>query len=104
MRRWIFSLGGLVLWAAHFLGVYAIASLADTVSAADASAWRMAALAFSGLCLLAVVLHLLLAIRRLTPNPPGGPAGRFMNEVAAMGSALAFIAILWQSLPTLIGY
>lgn len=104
MGRWIFTLGGLLIWAIHFLGVYAIASLADTVSRADATAWRMGALAFSGLCLLAVVFHLLAAIRRLGFSGERGVAGRFMSEIAALGSCLAVLAIAWQALPTLIGY
>ncbi|MDP2258878.1 MAG: hypothetical protein Q8J89_04100 [Caulobacter sp.] len=104
MRRWIFTLGGLLLWAVHFVGVYAIASLADTVSTADAVGWRMAALAFSGLCLLAVLLHALLAVRRLASPSASGAADHFMGQVAAMGSVLALLAILWQTLPTLIGY
>jgi hypothetical protein len=104
MRRWIFTLGGLLIWAIHFLGVYAIASLADTVSRADATAWRMGARVFSGLCLLAVVLHLLAAVGRLGFAGDRGEAGRFMTEIAALGSGLALLAIAWQALPTVIGY
>ncbi len=104
MGRWVFTLGGLLIWAAHFLGVYAIASLADMTGRADAVAWRMAALGFSGLCGLAVAVHLLAAISRLGFSGARGPAGRFMTEIAALGSGLALLAIVWQALPTVIGY
>src|SRR5690606_37788564 len=41
MARWAWMLGGLIVWTVHFMGVYAIASLADVVSRADDPAWRM---------------------------------------------------------------
>jgi hypothetical protein len=104
MRRWAFTLGGLIVWAIHFLGVYAIASLADTVSRADEPGWRMATLAFSGLCVLAAIGCLLAAIWRLRLGGEGEASGRFMSEIAALGAGLAVLAIVWQALPTLTGY
>ena len=47
MRRWVWMLGGLIVWTIHFMGVYALASLADVVSRADDFAWRMAGLTTS---------------------------------------------------------
>ena len=55
MRRWAWMLGGLIVWTVHFMGVYAIASLADVVSRADDPLWRMIGLAFSGACLFAAL-------------------------------------------------
>ena len=34
MMRWAWMLGGLIVWAIHFLGVYIIASLGDVVGRA----------------------------------------------------------------------
>ena len=48
-------LGGLIVWTVHFMGVYAIASLADVVSRADDPNWRMVGLAFSGACALIAI-------------------------------------------------
>ena len=104
MARWAFTLGGLIVWAIHFLGLYAIASVADTISQADGTGWRMAGLAFSGACALAAIAFLVAAVRRLMPGGESTPAGRFMSELAALGAGLALLAILWQALPTLTGY
>ncbi|HYE46738.1 MAG TPA: hypothetical protein VEA44_13315 [Caulobacter sp.] len=103
MRRWLFTLAGLIVWFAHFMGVYAIASLADTVSRADDAGWRMVSLAFSGLCLAAVAGLLVLAARRaLFADQEPGPA--FMAQLSILGSGIALVAIVWQALPNLIGY
>lgn len=94
--------GGLLVWAVHFLGVYTLSSLADVVARADDPAWRGAGLAFSGVCVLALAVLLALAARRLRRT--GGEGGRFPDQLAALGAGLALVAIIWQSLPTVIGY
>ncbi len=98
MKTWAWMTGGLWVWAVHFTGVYAIASLADVVAEADSPGWRMAALAFSGLCALAAAVILQAALRRV------GRRGSFADRIAALGSGLAVIAIVWQALPTVIGH
>ena len=50
MQRWLYMLGGLLVWAVHFAGVYAIASIGELVSAADAPTWRLIGLTFSIIC------------------------------------------------------
>lgn len=100
MRRWAFTLLGLIIWAVHFLGVYAIASLGDVASHADAPAWRLGVLAFSLLCGLAALGAGLFAVRRLRRTDRAEP-GRFMTELAAVGAGIAFVAIVWQALPAL---
>jgi hypothetical protein len=102
MRRWAWMLGGLIVWAIHFAGVYALASLAAVVSAADDRAWRMTGLAFSGVCILAALALAVLAARRLDTS--ADPVIRFWNLLACLGAGLAAVAILWQALPALIGY
>jgi hypothetical protein len=95
-------LGGLVIWAIHFLGLYAIASVADVVSQADDPKWRLGGLIFSGLCLAAAGTVLWAALRRR--GQPATPVGGFGAEVGLLGVALGLIGIVWQSLPLLIGH
>ncbi|MDQ8028286.1 MAG: hypothetical protein REJ23_06140 [Brevundimonas sp.] len=101
MKTWVWMLGGLIVWAVHFAGIYAIASVADVVARADALSWRMAALAFSGVCALVCAGLLALAARRIRTGPP---PGTFADQMATLGAVLALISIFWQALPTLTGY
>lgn len=94
--------GGLLVWAIHFLGVYALASLADVVARADDPAWRAAALVFSAVCVLASAVLLAIAVKRLRRADGEDPG--FRDQLAALGAGLALIAIVWQALPTVIGY
>ncbi|RZJ45809.1 MAG: hypothetical protein EON86_00700 [Brevundimonas sp.] len=98
MKTWAWMLGGLIVWSVHFIGVYMISSVADVVSTADDPAWRMAGLAFGGACVLITGLLLAVALRRLRESL------RFADQLAAFGAGTASIAIIWQSLPTLIGF
>lgn len=102
MGRWLWMLGGLLIWTVHFMGVYAIASLADVVSRADDLTWRMIALAFSGVCALAALAITVAAARRLR-RPIDAVAG-FGDQLALLGGGVATVAIVWQALPTVIGY
>lgn len=101
MRTWAWMLGGLLIWAGHFLGVYTLSSVADVVSRADDPAWRAIALGFSVACVAALGVLLVLAARRLR-RPAAG--SRLTDQLAALGAGLALIAVVWQALPTLIGY
>ena len=102
MRRWAWMLGGLIVWTVHFMGVYGIASLADLVSEADDPLWRMIGLAFSAACLIAALTVMVVALRRT--RRPADPSVRFGDQLALLGGGLATVAIVWQALPTLIGY
>ena len=102
MKAWAWMTAGLLVWAAHFLGVYGLASLADVVASADDPFWRVAGLGFSGLCLLGAGALLGLAVRRL--RRPVDEVGRFPDQLAALGAGIACVAIAWQTLPTVIGY
>lgn len=102
MRAWAWMTGGLIVWSAHFLGVYILSSLADVVATADDPTWRAIALGFSAACLLASTALLLLAARRL--RRPASETRRFADQLAALGGGLACIAIVWQALPTVVGY
>ncbi len=99
MKTWAWMTGGLIVWAVHFIGVYLISSVADVVATADDAPWRMAGLAFSGVCVLITMGLLWAALRRLQVKPP-----RFGDQLAALGAGTAIIAIAWQALPTLVGF
>lgn len=95
-------LGGLIVWAAHFLGVYAIASLGDVVAVADAPAWRAAVAAFSLLCLIVCLGLLALALhwRRRADET----TTRFGCEIAMGAAGLGVVGVVWQALPAWIGH
>lgn len=95
-------LGGLLVWAVHFVGIYAIASAADTVADAADPGWRGAGLAFSAVCLLAAAGLGLLAAGRLRRE--SDEAAGFRHRLAVLGAVVATAAIAWQSLPHLVGY
>lgn len=99
MARWFWMTGGLTVWAVHFSGLYALSSLADVISRADSLVWRMAGLGFSVLCALACVVLLVLALRRRRDEPSGFP-----SDIAALTAGIGGIAVVWQALPTLVGY
>ena len=102
MGRWIWMLGGLIVWTIHFMGIYAIASLADVVSRADDLTWRMIGLAFSGVCVLAALAITVAAARRVRRS--AGPPAAFGDQLALLGGGVATVAIIWQALPTVVGY
>jgi hypothetical protein len=96
-------LGGMMVWAAHFGGVYAIASVFDVVSEADAPASRWISVAWTGVCLLADVC-LLLTIRRLGRRSPGDEIDGWVRSVGMLGASFSLVAVLWQGLPNVVGH
>jgi len=100
--RWVWMMGGLIVWLVHFMGVYGIASLADVVSRADDPVWRMIGLAFSGACVLAALAITGWVARSL--RRPADPSARFGDQLALLGGGVATVAIIWQALPTVIGH
>jgi hypothetical protein len=101
MWRWLFLFGPLLIWAAHFMGVYGIASLAAVVDRPDAPASLLAVGGFTLLCAAACALILAYALRR---RPPADEADRFINSIAGLSAGVSLIAILWQGLPALVGH
>lgn len=101
MRAWLWMLGGLVVWAAHFVGLYALASLADVAARADDPAFRVAGAAFSLLCLAAAVLigwkAAALARRHARED-------RWPHELALGAAGVGAISVAWQSLPLIVGH
>lgn len=97
MGRWLLLLGGPLIWAAHFLAIYFIASLAEQLSGETGLIARALILAAGGVAIIAALLVLASARRLSTQNA----LDRFWRLIAQAGAVLAIIAVLWQSLPAL---
>ncbi|HMP61750.1 MAG TPA: hypothetical protein PKA17_01380 [Phenylobacterium sp.] len=96
MAAWVFLLGGLSVWGAHFLGVYGIAS----IFALDGSAARPASTAWiaglTALCLLANGLLAAVLVR-----PAADPDDHWRRAVGLLGVGFSTLAVVWQALPAL---
>lgn len=95
MARWLLLLGGLLVWAAHFFSLYAIASIFP----GDQIARWLAIIA----TVLALAGNSAIAWRCLG----GGIAHakgfeKWVMQLALAGALLSFIAVFWQGLPALI--
>lgn len=107
MRRWLLLLGGPLIWAIHFAGVYGIASVADVITRADDPRSRAGVLAFTLACAAADALLIWLIWRRKGPlmRAEGDPGlSRFWRSAAAGGAVLSLVFVLWQGLPAIIGH
>ena len=100
MRFWLLMLGGLLIWAAHFIGLYLLSSAAD-VARDDAAAWNGAGLVFSLICLIAIGGVCLIAVRVLKTRPADDTRA-FGLLLAVAGGALGGIGVVFQSLVLLI--
>ena len=103
MQRWIEMLAGLLIWAAHFIGVYGISSIGEVASAASAPEWRAANIVFSAACAVALIAVLVLTMRRMRRNS-GNDLGGFVSGIGTMGAALGLLGVVYQTLPNIIGY
>lgn len=102
MRAWAFMLGGLLVWAVHFMGVYGIASIADVAARADVQASRWTVAGLTVLCAAADALLILAAWRR--SRHVTGELAPFQTSLAGLGAGFSLIAVLWQGLPALVGH
>lgn len=96
MALWLLSLGGLLVWALHFFGLYLIASVWLTTDTA-----RVVGGVFTVACLAADGWLL----RRTWPGHLGDDRDgfdRWLLKLAFFGAALSTVAVLWQGLPTLL--
>lgn len=92
MRLWLYMLGGLLIWAFHFAGIYLVVSLAAQTLRSDDAMWRGASLAISLVCAAATAVLLRVATRRARTAPQG-----LRDQLAACGALMALVAILWQA-------
>ena len=93
MRAWVVMLGGLGVWAVHFLGVYGLASLAD-LSPNPAWRWTAIGMVFSLVCLVSLWPLFAVARRRSSSG--------LVGSIGQAGALLAAIAVVWQSLPLVV--
>ncbi|MDG2520682.1 hypothetical protein P7B02_03930 [Caulobacter segnis] len=100
MRFWLWGLGGLLIWALHFLGLYGLASVAD-LATGRADGWRAAGLGFSLACLLATALYAVMLARRLR-RASNAPVQVFALGLGLTGGLVAAIGVVFQSLPLLL--
>ena len=91
MRAWVNLLGGMTLWAAHFLACYAIASVLPGRPLAPVLVGLATVLA------LAATLPLLRAGLRLW-RQGGDDFERWHAGLALLGGGLAIVAIVFQGL------
>lgn len=85
-------LGPFLIWAAHFLIVYTIASVADVADPSLAVGLKATGLIATALCGVVLAVQLVRSRRqsRLTP---------LARQLASAGFATGIIAVGWQSLP-----
>ena len=100
MGRWLFALGGLLVWTAHFLGVYLIASLAHL--SGGAAHWAMIWLAYSAACVVTAIALTWTAARRMRARDRSEGALHLLDQLAVTGGGVGVVAIVWQSLPGLV--
>lgn len=95
MRAWALLLGGLLVWAAHFFTLYAIASiyLTSTLS-------RVLTLVATAVFLTADAGLLWWALRDLRRQ--ADEFSRWLRLLAALIAAISLVAILWQGMPALL--
>lgn len=89
MRSWLILLGGPLVWAVHFFGLYGIGEFAPSIGAV---------LILTVVCILAN-LWLMWRFRRLRVAEAFSGWRRF---VAMGGVGLSLVAVVWQSLPALV--
>lgn len=92
MRQWLFALGGLLVWTAHFFAIYIAASLFP----GD----RLASWLTLGLTIAALIALGLLGVAawRVWQRRQGDELKRWLGGIALMGAALSAIAVLYQGL------
>ncbi len=93
MGKWTLLLGGLAIWAAHFLLLYAFASI---FPGRDLAKILSLVATVPALAANAVLLWFAVGVRR-----SGDEFGRWVATVSTLGAAVSVVAILWQALPAL---
>lgn len=104
MARWLFLLGGLLVWGAHFGAVYGVASIAAVAGEAD-GLWSRLGIGLATIaCLGADALLMVWAWRRWEPVMPPGDREviRLWRTVGGVGAGLSAAAVFWQGLPALL--
>jgi hypothetical protein len=95
MGRWLFLLGGPLIWAAHFGAIYLLTSAAYLGGRTPDVATFIAVVGLSALAIAAAGVLALRAARPREDEPS------FWRAIALAGSILAIIVIIWQTLPVI---
>ena len=95
MRAWLYLLGGMTLWFAHFMALYVLGSVFLT------SLTARVGVALVTLTALGAGLWLLFACLRGARDPGRVPA--WTARIGAVLTGGSLVAILWQALPAVIG-
>lgn len=96
---WVYFLGGLLIWTAHFLGIYVFASFAAQFG--DEPLWRLAGVGFSLLCVVGAAILMIAGSRRLSRADSAG--ARLHHAIAAGSGGLGAVGVVFQALPSILG-
>jgi len=89
MRAWLLVLGGLIVWTAHFVAIYAVASVFPGQGIA-----RWIVLAAS-----VAAIGVNLAILWWTKGLRGDPLDGWICTTGRIAAALSILAVIWQTVP-----
>jgi divalent metal cation (Fe/Co/Zn/Cd) transporter len=93
MKQWLIMLAGLIVWAAHFFGVYLAASI---FPGSPVSRWAIAVMT---LIAMICVAGLLKQSIKLAQKERGDTLDNWTARVATMTNILALCAVSYQALP-----
>lgn len=96
MRKWLLTLGGLLIWAAHFFAIYVAASV---FPGAQIARWLTIGLTIVALGALLLLIH---RIRRRARAHPSAGTARWLDTLALFVAGLAAVSVLYQTLPAFI--
>jgi len=100
VRFWLVALGGLMIWAVHFLGLYLLASFAD-VAWRDAAGGKVIGLVFSLACLAAIAAVAWRAASQLRQDEPEDTRA-FGLHMAVAGGVIAGVGVVFQTAPLML--
>lgn len=97
MAKWLFALGGLLVWAAHFFLLYAFSSIFPGTQLA-----RLLSLLATIPALGADALLLTMAARRRLAHARNGDVHEWMVDLGGLAAAGSFVAVVWMALPAVL--
>ena len=96
MRQWLFALGGLLVWTAHFFAIYIAASL---FPGRPLAAWLTLGLTVLALVVVGWLGH---GAWRVWQARQGDELRPWLGGIALFGAALSAVAIFYQGLAAVI--